>query len=383
MAPIPRMSPPPVRLWRTAPSRAGAAPCACALPFTRRAFLSATARALGLAILGPLPAWAFTIISEAQEAEIGRGAHPEILKEYGLYDNPALQSYVSQVGQRVGAAAEARGIRYHFTVLDHPEVNAFALPGGYIYVHRGLLAELNSEAELAGVLGHEVGHVTARHGAKLLTKAVGVQALVVAITALSPGGREHAGQWALVLGHLSKLVVLGYGRGNEMEADELGLRSARGAGYDPRGLVLFLRHLRVRERLRALGYHGFAGTHPDTAQRIVKADTFAGILADQGGPGEGREDAYKAQLEGLATGDKRAPGRLRIYTARPGDTVATVARDQMGDPHRAWDLAVFNDLREDAVLREGQKIKLLPEEGPTRRTPPGGSPARGVPPVVE
>jgi predicted Zn-dependent protease len=102
-------------------------------------------------------------MSAAQEVEIGRKMHPQILQEYGRYADEELQAYVNDVGQRIAAKSHRPDLQYTFTVLDGEEVNAFALPGGYVYITRGIMAYLNSEAELAAVLGHEVGHITARH----------------------------------------------------------------------------------------------------------------------------------------------------------------------------------------------------------------------------
>ena len=108
----------------------------------------------------------FVMMSEQQEIALGRSSDAEVRKQYKVYANPALQSYVDRVGQKVAAHSHRPNIHYHFTVLDTPEINAFALPGGYVYITRGILAYLNSEAEMAAVLGHEVGHVTARHGVR-------------------------------------------------------------------------------------------------------------------------------------------------------------------------------------------------------------------------
>jgi len=303
--------------------------------------------------------WAFTIISEDQEVEIGKKVDQEVVKKYGLYENPDLKAYVEEIGQRLLQGAEPRSFRYHFKVVDTPEVNAFALPGGYIYVTRGLLAELNSEAELASVLGHEIGHVTARHAAKQLTRVFGYQFLMFAIVVASPGGRENVAGWAAVTNELFTQILLGYGREAELEADELGLRYTFNAGYDPRQMVAFLRHLKFKQRLQAVEYHAFRATHPEITERIVKAETMAGLIAGNRALEIGA-DAYKARLEGLLYGDKRDRKRLQIYAAKEGDTLRKVAREVLGDEVKAWEIANFNGLKEDAVLKDGQRLKIIP-----------------------
>ena len=111
-----------------------------------------------------------TVMDERSEIAEGRKAHEEVLQEYGVYANPRLQAYVNELGQRLAKQSHRKNLEWHFTVLDSPEINAFALPGGYVYVTRGLMAHMESEADLAGVIGHEIGHVTARHGAQRATR---------------------------------------------------------------------------------------------------------------------------------------------------------------------------------------------------------------------
>ena len=111
-----------------------------------------------------------TVMDERSEIAEGRKAHEEVLQEYGAYANPRVQAYVNELGQRLAKQSHRKNLEWHFTVLDSPEINAFAPPGGYVYVTRGLMAHMDSEADLAGVIGHEIGHVTARHGAQRATR---------------------------------------------------------------------------------------------------------------------------------------------------------------------------------------------------------------------
>ena len=154
------------------------------------------ARALGLALAVLLAACGSTVVNPvsgraertvmnlSQELEQGRRAHQSVLKEYGTLQNPALQAYVNTLGQKLAAQSHRAELEWHFTVLDSPEVNAFALPGGYVYVTRGLMAYMESEADLAGVIGHEIGHVTARHGAQRATRQQNAGLGVLAATVL-------------------------------------------------------------------------------------------------------------------------------------------------------------------------------------------------------
>lgn len=315
---------------------------------------------LVLTILSQASAHAFTVISETQEVALGQQADQEVLKHFGRYEDQALEAYVATVGERLLKGVGTRGFQYQFKILDAKEVNAMALPGGYVYVTRGMLAELNGEAELAGILGHEIAHVTERHAAKQLTRALGYQILTLGLMALSPGGREYAGQWGIVMGQLFQLALLGYGKEAELEADEVGLRYTSRAGYDPRVMGGFLRRLRLKERLEGLGYHGFS-THPETGERIVKVETLAGLLADQGGELIVGSDRYKTHLEGLVYGGKKEWKRMRIYTARGGENLTQVAQEVYKDEKKAWDLAFWNGLKEGAILREGEKLKVMPD----------------------
>lgn len=329
--------------------------------WSRRHFLRALGQAALATALMPRSGAAYTLIDEADDVKIGREADPQILKQFGYYDSPDLQNYIAQIGLLAAASGDSR-FNFQFKVVDQAYVNAFALPGGFIYVTRGILAEMNDEAQLAGVLGHEITHVNSRHGAKLLTKAFGAQLATLAgvgAAAAAGGGQATAGV-AMISNHLTNYILLGYGRDYELEADEVGLRRAHRAGYDPRRMVAFLRDLRRWELLHGQStYHGFEATHPDTAIRIAKGDTMATLLVSEGGPLEVKADNYKAHLDGLKYGETKEQLRLRVYTVKDGDTLASIARDEMGDEGRRFQLASLNGLRDDAVTTPGSRLKLV------------------------
>lgn len=258
----------------------------------------------------------FVMMSEAQELSIGRDAHQQILKQYPRYPDEALQAYVQQVGERVARHSHRGQLDYHFTVIDSPDINAFALPGGYIYIHRGLMAYLSSEAELAAVLGHEVGHVTARHGVRQQSQSTAWGILGQAV-AMGTG----VGAAADVTGVLGNAVVRGYGRDMELEADGLGAQYLARGGYDPQAMIEVVEVLKLqedfaRDQAAARGeqqpvgsYHGLFDTHPDNDRRLQQVIGPARALV--GGQQVVNRDAFLQRLQGLPFGDSAESGIRR------------------------------------------------------------------------
>src|SRR5258706_3521662 len=177
--------------------------------------------------------------SEAQEISGGQEADAQVKKEMGIYNDPTLQAYVSGIGMRLAMVSERPTLPWHYTVVDSPVVNAFALPGGYIYVTRGILPFLNDEAQLAGVLGHETGHVTARHAAQQYTRAVGGTVGLVALGIFVPGARPFGQIAEQGLG----VLFLKFSREFELQADQLGARYASRANWDPAAIPEMLETL--------------------------------------------------------------------------------------------------------------------------------------------
>ena len=256
---------------------------------------------------------AFTLLSQDDERALGREQHPRVLAEFGgAYDDPALQDYVTAIGNSLAAKSETPNLAFTVTVLDSAMVNAFALPGGYVYVTRGLMALADSEAELAGVIGHEIGHVTARHGAQQHGRSVlvGIGAGIVGILTGDRGVFD-----AVSLG--GGLILRGYSREQEFEADSLGLRYMTRAGYDPDGMASFLGRLRDKAKLDAeiLGTGGdpdeasLMSTHPRTVDRVEEAR--AAVLG--AGPLGGLVDreGYLRRLDGMIYGDSPEQGLVR------------------------------------------------------------------------
>ncbi len=259
----------------------------------------------------------FVLMSEQQELALGAQAHQDVLKEYAALDNPALQAYVSEVGQRLAKQSHRPALDWHFTVVDSPDVNAFALPGGYVYVTRGIMAYLNSEAELAGVIGHEIGHVTARHGVRQQSAAtaVGVGAILGSI--LVPGMNNQAG--ASLLQTLAQAWTSGYGREHELESDRLGAEYLARTGYSPQAMIDVIGVLKNQERFAAerakrdgrtpRTYHGTFDTHPSNDARLKQVVGEANKYAVVN-PREGRSE-YLQKLAGVYVGDSPDQGVVR------------------------------------------------------------------------
>lgn len=273
----------------------------------------------------------FVLMGEDQELAIGRQSHGQVLEQYGAYENPGLQQYVQSVGERLAAKSHRPDLVYRFTVIDSEVVNAFALPGGYIYISRGLLALLGSEAELAAVLGHEIGHVTARHSVRQYTaqQAAGIGYTIGAI--LLPELRGAGAQNVASL--LSGAIIRGYGRDHELEADGLGAEYLARSGYDPNAMlevIGVLKNQEVFEVARAKRenrepnvYHGVFATHPDNDTRLQEVVGRAGALA-AGGPGRVNREGYLRAIDGMTYGPSPGEGVLRngrFYHAELGVTI--------------------------------------------------------------
>lgn len=218
----------------------------------------------------------FVTMSESQEVSVGRSEDKKVREQYGIYNDPALQEYVSGIGQRLAKTSHRPGLQYQFTVVDSPEINAFALPGGYIYITRGILAYLNSEAELAAVLGHEIGHVTARHSVQQMSAATAANVGASVLQIMVPQVRNSAGD--MLINTLGGALLSGYGREHELEADRLGAEYLARTGYDPQAMIkvvgvlknqeLFDNEVAKAEGREPRRYHGLFATHPDNDTRL-------------------------------------------------------------------------------------------------------------------
>ena len=258
----------------------------------------------------------FVMMSEQQEIELGRNYAQEIAKQYPRYADEKLQAYVQRVGERVARYGHRSHLSYSFTVVDSAEINAFAIPGGHIYIHRGLMAYLGSEAELAAVLGHEVGHVTARHSVRQQSQSAAWNILGQAV-AIGTG----VGAAGDVTSALGTALVRGYGRDMELEADGFGAQYLARSGYDPQAMIEVVKVLKNQEdfaraeaqargqEVAPSGYHGLFDTHPDNDRRLQEVIGPARALA--GGNQEVGRERFLQMLNGLVFGDSAASGIRR------------------------------------------------------------------------
>ena len=256
-------------------------------------------------------------MSESQEAELGREADAQIRSEMGVYEDAALQEYVAAIGNRLAAVSHRPDLPWQFTVIDSPVVNAFAVPGGYIYLTRGLLAYLNDEAELAGVLGHEIGHVTARHSVQAYSRAAGAQMGVLLGQIFVPAMRPRYGAPGLgdTAGQGLGLLFLKFGRDDERQADRLGAEYAIASGWDPHGVGDMLTTLgRIADTTDRRGTPNWLATHPEPADRVAGvAGTVETLLAESADRGALRVDraGYLGRIEGIVHGDNPEHGVVR------------------------------------------------------------------------
>src|SRR2546427_361433 len=239
------------------------------------------------------------LISESQEIAMGRDYDKQVAASIGLDPDSGLQRYMQQFGARLAATSERPNLPWSFRVVDDPVVNAFALPGGYIYVTRGILAHLNSEAELAGVVGHEIGHVTARHSVSQLSKQQLAQIGLAVGTIANPDFERFAGLASAGLG----VLFLKYSRDAERQADDLGLRYMRRANYDPREMPHVFEMLTHVSQAQGGGrVPEWLATHPDPENRRGRIEQEVAALPQSFSGAAGNRDPYLRQLDGLVFG---------------------------------------------------------------------------------
>lgn len=257
----------------------------------------------------------FVMMSEAQELALGRQASEQIGQQMSMLKDPKWRAYVQRIGEQLASQSHRSNIPYQFNVVDSADINAFALPGGHVYINRGLLIYLNSEAQMAAVLGHEIGHVTARHGVRQQSMAMGAGLIGQLITIGT--GMPAAGDLSNMLG---TAMVRGYGRDMELEADGLGAEYLARTGYRPNSVLDVIGALKdqdsySKQQAEAQGkqvesYHGLFATHPTHDQRLQQVVAQAEGLSTGSTQRVGR-DEYLKMLDGMIYGDSPEQGIIR------------------------------------------------------------------------
>ncbi len=328
--------------------------------------------ACGSAVVNPVSGQAErSVMNEQTELAEGAKAHKEVLQEYSVVKDAKLQAYVNNLGQRLAKLSHRNQLQWHFTLLDSPEINAFALPGGYVYVTRGIMAYLQSEAELAGVIGHEIGHVTARHGAQRATRqqdaGLGVLAASILGAVLESNGVAGAGQLASDVSQTAASgYIASYGREQELQADGLGAEYLARSAYNPRNMINVIGALKNQERFaadqaRAAGrpepkQNSWLASHPSNDQRLQQitqlAAQYHGNYTDEG------RDRYLQATNGMAFGESADQGLTRgqnFYHAGLG--IVLTAPD-------GWQIQ--NDAQRLALVSGRGDAALLVQVAPTQ-----------------
>lgn len=294
------------------------------------------------------------LVSEAQEIQMGQQAAREAAASIGLVDDPALQAYVQRVGAALAARSERPQLPWSFQVVDDATPNAFALPGGPIFVTRGLLALMDSEAELASVLGHEIGHVTARHSVQQISRAQVAQIGLVLGQILAPQTQALGGLAESGVG----LLFLKYGRDAERQADDLGFRYAQGEGYDVREMAdVFASLARVGEQEGQGRLPSWLATHPAPEERIER---IQGQIAQTPAAGPSRLGAmeFLNRVDNLVYGENPRAGFFRDGAFYHPDLRFQMAFPQGWKTQNLPQAVVAASPRQDAIMQltlaEGQ-----------------------------
>ena len=208
------------------------------------------------------------IISTDEEVKLGQEMSVEVAKQYPIYNNAAVTAYVQAVGDRIVQNSDRKDIAYHLAVINKNEVNAFSLPGGYVYAYTELMKEADDEAEFASVVAHEVGHVAARHSTERLTEEYGYQFIAGLVLGENPNATAK-----LIADLAATGGFLKYSRDDEHEADRLGAKYLYAAGYDPQAMVDFLDKLKALEASEPTKFETWLMTHPTTSERLARVKT--------------------------------------------------------------------------------------------------------------
>jgi len=315
------------------------------------------------------------LFSDQQEIDLGKNADPDIRWQFGgVYPDDQLAAYVNSVGQSVAAVSHRPDIPYHFAVVDSSVVNAFALPGGYIYITRGLLVRLDNEAQLASVLGHEIGHVTARHGVRRLQTIMGFNVLLAVVDQAASGSEGYQKRRGIVKMASSvafSTVALGYSRKDEFQADELGTEYANKSGRDPQGMVQLLEVLRGMHDREPSAVEEFFSSHPKSSDRIKAVNKQITEIPAEQKKEDLRQSEYKSKIADLLMAQKaydhhdaaevhRKEGKYQEALAEYNKAIQ--ARQNIAQPHHGIGLVYQAQGRHRQAVSEYEKaVRINPQ----------------------
>ncbi len=290
------------------------------------------------------------LMSEAEEIQIGRQGDAQVRQQMGLYKDQALQRYVNEVGQRLARASQRPNLPWTFGVVDEQAVNAFALPGGYIYLTRGIMPFLRDEAELAAVLGHEVGHVDAKHAAEAYSKQQFAGGGLAVAGVLFPETQGLQGLAGLGLG----MLFLKHGREAELESDQLGVRYATRNGWSPEGMPGLLSTLARLDEASgsSRGVPNWAMTHPLAADRVERVQEAVAAAESSSNARSTNLGEFERHLDGLVFGDSREKGMVR-----GNEFIHPVLRFALRFP-QGWEI-VNTDAQVSARAGENSNVAML------------------------
>lgn len=246
------------------------------------------------------------LMSESQEKALGASYDPEVLQQFGLYEDQKLQKFIDEKGQKMARISHRPNLDYKFRIVDSPVVNAFAVPGGYVYFTRGIMAHFNNEAEFAGVLGHEIGHVTARHSAKQYSSQVLAQLGFVVAMVASEKFRQYSDLASVGL----QLAFLKFSRNHESQSDKLGVEYSTKIGYDADEMANFFHTIERIQLSSGGGIPTLLSTHPDPGNRYTRVHDLAS--KEQAAAGKTdlnvNRDSYLRMIDGIVYGDDPRQG---------------------------------------------------------------------------
>lgn len=314
---------------------------------------------------------------DSKEVQTAKKMHIMFTQQMGVHNDLELQEYVQRVGEKLAAVSERPELEWHFTIVDTDDVNAFATMGGYVYISRGIIPYFENEADLAAVLGHEIGHIAAEHLKKQNTKSA-LSGLASAATAIFTGMPALADLTNMA----GQAIISGYGREAELEADRLGASYLAKAGYDPTAMIHVISTLKdqetfERERARLEGrephiYHGTFASHPDNDTRLQQAVAGAGKNAAAATGNLQNAEGFLRAIEGLPIGSSGHQGMVRDNRFYHADMQFTLAFP------RGWQIVNQPDKILAIAPQKAHVMEIRAQAPPADITDPGAFAARGL-----